>query len=177
MDCSLGDPLGQSGPAPVILHMKKCVLRDIPTAVCVVGKTEASYLSIQCPPVLSGYLLCSWEEAATKAQLQECRKAPWDKIQRVSKYHRSMACHLGGRLPGDLADADKKKAMGKVMEKNPGEESWAIQARPTGLSEHRSQENVPQSHPQIEAFWLLATRHPVRHEGKGTLQKISSRRK
>ena len=177
MDCSLGDTLGQSGPAPVILHMKKCVLRDIPTAVCVVGKTEASYLSIQCPPVLSGYLLCSWEEAATKAQLQECRKAPWDKIQRVSKYHRSMACHLGGRLPGDLADADKKKAMGKVMEKNPGEETWAIQARPTGLSEHRSQENVPQSHPQIEAFWLLATRHPVRHEGQGTLQKISSRRK
>lgn len=74
------------------------------------------------------------------------------------------------QLPGDLADADKK-TMGRVMEKKPGEETWAFQARPTGLSEHSSQENVPQSQPQIEAFWLLAARHPVRHEGKGTLQK------
>lgn len=82
-----------------------------------------------------------------------------------------MSCHLGSRLPGDLADADKKKAMGRVMEKNPGEETWAFQARPAGLSEHRSQENVPQSHPQIKAFWFLSARHPVRHEGKGTLQK------
>ena len=81
-----------------------------------------------------------------------------------------MSCHLGSRLPADLADADKK-AMGRVMEKNPGEETWAFQARPTGLSEHWGQENVPQSHPQIEASWLLAARQPVRHEGKGTLQK------
>lgn len=61
-----------------------------------------------------------------------------------------MACHLGGRLPGDLADADKKKAMGRVMEKNPGEETWAIQARPTGLSEHRSQEVCHRAIPKLK---------------------------
>lgn len=42
VDSFLGDPLGQSCPAPVILHTRKCELRDIPVAACVTGRAEVS---------------------------------------------------------------------------------------------------------------------------------------
>ena len=112
-----------------------------------------------------------------RTRLEEWRKASWGKILGVSKNHGSMACHLGSRLPGDLEGADRKKARGRAMGKTSAVETWAFQARTTGLSQHGKQENVPQSRPQTKGFWLLAARHLARHEGKGTLQKISSRRK
>lgn len=98
-----------------------------------------------------------------KTWLVEWGKASRNKLLGVSKYHWSVARHLGSMLPDGLKDANEKKATRGKMGRCSGMETWALQARLIGMNQQRNQEKMPQGCPQIKGSWLLAAGHSARH--------------
>lgn len=175
MDCCLGDPSGRSGSAPIILHLRKWELSDIPAA-CVAGRAEVPPLSVQCPicdlrmSLVLMRMSCSKDmaggvEKGIQGQDTGSDKSPW-----------SVACHLGSRLPGRLEDANEKKASGV-----PWQELWVAdlgfsgQTRwPESAQEPGKSATEPSPNQRLQAPCSWASGQMLR---KGDIAKNSSRRK
>lgn len=106
-------------------------------------------------PVISGSSSSSQEGAAGKTWLVQWRKASQHEFLGVSRCHWSMAGLLGSRLSEGLVDANKKKVTRREVGRSSGMETWAFQARLTGVSHAETGRKCHRATPKSKASGSL----------------------